>query len=77
MDYFPQDKDAQCPQKQKFAEWIRRDVDGIAEDVNTGSVEWVEKNMPTVGEEFGFLIIPMAYREENHLGECYQWVGNL
>ena len=60
VEYLRKDKDAQCPKKKKFAEWNRRKEDGIVEDVNTGFVELDEQNMPTVGEELGFSIIPMV-----------------
>ena len=63
---------AQSPEKKRFVVRIRRKGDGITTDVNTGEVEWEAKNMPTVGEEFGFLIIPRWYQEGNHFGECYQ-----
>ena len=65
-------KGDQCPKKKKFAERIRWGEEGIISDVNTGEVEWEVKNMPTVGEGFGFLIISRGYQEWNHLDECYQ-----
>ena len=46
-------------------------------DFNTGAVEREAKNMPTVGGEFGFLIIFTRYQEGGHFDECYQWVRNL
>ena len=39
VDYLTEDKDEQCPQKQKSPEWVRWEADGIIADVNTGAVE--------------------------------------
>ena len=55
---------SQFPGKIRFADWIRYKEAGIAMDVNTVEAGWGMKNMPTVGGEFGFLIIPMGYQEE-------------
>ena len=52
-------RENRCPitEKERFAHWIRRSDAGILSGVNTGAAEWESKNMHTVGEEFGFLII--------------------
>ena len=62
--------------RKKFPDWAKRKDVGIAADEENGAVERRDhsKNMPTVGEEFGFLITPRWYQDENHREEGYQWV---
>ena len=76
MEYFLKDKgkDDQRTRKKKFTDRIRRG-EGVTSDAKTGSADWEVENMPTVGWDFGFLIISMWYREANHFDEGYQWGG--
>ena len=62
-----------------FIEWIQYNNVAIAVDGKTGAAERKkhEKITPTVGEGFGFSVIPMGYREANHSDEGYQRMGNL
>ena len=39
VEYLRKDNYGQCPQKKKFAEWIRWEDEGIISDVNTGAAE--------------------------------------
>ena len=60
--------------REMFPEWTQCKNVGIAVAESDGEVECRDfaKNMPSIGEGFGFLIIPMGYREENHFDEGYQ-----
>ena len=60
----------ECP------EWAMRKDGGITVGDVTGEVERSgrAKNMPTIGGEFGFLIISMIYQEEDHFEQGYQRV---
>ena len=59
----------------KSNEWVAGADVGITVDNNTGSAgrKNTVKNMPTVGEEYGLLIIPGGYQEANTFEECCQW----
>ena len=52
---------------------MQKGVGGTAES-KTGSADWRNdvKNMTTVGEKFGFLIIPMGCQEAIHFEERYR-----
>ena len=71
--------DAEIPEKKRFAEWIQYNKVAITVDEQTGSVgrKRSVRNMPTVGEEFGFLVIPSGYPERNHFDAGYQSANNF
>ena len=63
--YLLGDQGEQRPSKKKFPEWDKWKNNGVKVNKRTGAAGREEKNMPTIGEEFGFSIFSRN-RETNH-----------